>query len=52
MSSFLEDLIPYSSIYVALFVCAVGCVLLHLDSLREHRARTASRNASSYSWRH
>lgn len=52
VSSLLEDLIPYSSIYVALFVCAVGCVVLHLDGLREHRTRTAHRNAASFTWRH
>lgn len=52
MGAFLEDLIPYSSIYVALFVCAVGCGLLQIDSLREHRTRTARHNASSFTWRH
>lgn len=52
MDALLEHLIPYSSIYVALFVCAVGCVVLHLDGLREHRTRTARRNAASFTWRH
>lgn len=52
MSTFLEHFIPYSSIYVPLFVGAVGCVVLHLDGLREHRTRTARRNAASFTWRH
>jgi hypothetical protein len=51
MPTFLTDALPFVPVLIVATVAFIGSLSLHLEALRNHRARTADRQASSFVWR-